>query len=749
MSGDQTEYQSDEERQRAKDLSLQATKPPADVPGYEPQSFLGSGAYGEVWVALNQTTGRRVAIKFYTHRGGLDWSLLSREVEKLVFLSADRYVVQLLDVGWDADPPHYVMEYIENGSLDELLREHGPLPVGEAVELFREVATGLVHAHGKGVLHCDLKPANVLLDQDHRPRLADFGQSRLSHEQKPALGTLFYMAPEQADLDAVPDARWDVYALGALLYCMLTGRPPHRDEELIAQIDSTGDLSDRLARYRAAIRSAPAPTAHRQLRGVDRALADIIDQCLAVDPADRFANVQGVLDALATRDRVRARRPLVALGFVGPALLLTVMVAFGWHGYQKAVSSSDRGVTIKAIESNQFAADFVAETVAHQIDLYFRAVEQVAGDPEFQEVFAQTISDPELAPMIAKLGPMTAEPGDSDPAVDLEAEARRRRQQFIEHTSRAEFQRHMEMVLTDPQHPKAASWFATNDKGTHVGAVFHSPPKSSPVGKYFGWRTYFTGLPKDNEDRHAPAGRHITETRMSAVFQSTATNTWKVAISTPIYRKGQFLGVLAITAEMGEFMEFEGDDKRFAVLVAGREGQNRGAILQHPLFDKILDDPLTTKLPERFGDDKYHVDLDAQFGESISPDQQYVDPLGEDDQGAEYDRKWIAAKAPVRLVRSKTNGTADPADGDTGLVVLVQEDYQSAVDPVHWLGPQLVRLGLLALGIVIAVVTVQWYFVVRLLTEPTRTAARQAVHRTNPTPLHDMNTVGAPRQKRD
>ncbi len=131
-----------------------------------------------------------MAIKFYAHRGGLDWSLLSREVEKLAFLFADRYVVQLLDVGWDAEPPYYVMEYLERGSLEDLLRREGRLAVEQAVELFRDVAVGLVHAHGKGVLHCDLKPANVLLDQDTKPRLADFGQSRLSHEQTPALGTL-------------------------------------------------------------------------------------------------------------------------------------------------------------------------------------------------------------------------------------------------------------------------------------------------------------------------------------------------------------------------------------------------------------------------------------------------------------------------------------------------------------------------------------------------------------------------------
>jgi len=162
MSLDRTQHQSTEDERLARQLSLQRTKPPTDVPGYDAQQFIGSGAYGEVWRGVDRTTGRDVAIKFYTHRGGLDWSLLSREVEKLRFLSADRYVVQLLDVGWEADPPYYVMEYVAYGSLDDLLSQRGPLPVDAAVEVFHELAVGLMHAHAKGVLHCDLKPANVL-----------------------------------------------------------------------------------------------------------------------------------------------------------------------------------------------------------------------------------------------------------------------------------------------------------------------------------------------------------------------------------------------------------------------------------------------------------------------------------------------------------------------------------------------------------------------------------------------------------
>src|SRR5262245_32681649 len=309
MSSDYTFQQTPADQQRSKDLSLQRTRPPAEIPGYQTQRFLGSGAYGEVWVGLDCNTGRKVAIKYYLHRGGVDWSLLSREVEKLRFLSADRYVVQLLDVGWDAEPPYYVMEYVEHGSLDDQLRRHGTLPVSEAVELMEEIAVGLSHAHGKGVVHCDLKPANILIDQDGKPRLADFGQSRLSHEQKPALGTLFYMAPEQADLQAVPDVRWDVYALGAILYTMLVGIPPHRNDAVADKIAAAEDLADRLARYRQAIRTAPLPSEHRKVPGIDKALVEIIDRCLAVNADDRFANVQEVVDALDARARARRRLP--------------------------------------------------------------------------------------------------------------------------------------------------------------------------------------------------------------------------------------------------------------------------------------------------------------------------------------------------------------------------------------------------------------------------------------------------------
>ena len=93
MSSDRTQHQSSAELQKTRDLSLEPTRPPADVLGYTLQKFLGSGAYGEVWSAIDKKTGRRVAIKFYTRRSSSDVQLLAAEVQKLVVLAADRYAV--------------------------------------------------------------------------------------------------------------------------------------------------------------------------------------------------------------------------------------------------------------------------------------------------------------------------------------------------------------------------------------------------------------------------------------------------------------------------------------------------------------------------------------------------------------------------------------------------------------------------------------------------------------------------------
>lgn len=730
MSTDPTEFQSREEQRRARRLSLQGTRAPGSAPGYEIQRQLGTGAYGEVWVGLDRNTGRRVAIKFYLHRGGLDWTLLSREVEKLVFLSADRYVVQLLDVGWDSDPPYYVMEYVENGSLDDLLDEHGTLSAEEAAEMFRDVAVGLTHAHGKGVLHCDLKPANILLDQDQRPRLADFGQSRLSDEQTPALGTLFYMAPEQADLSAVPDARWDVYALGALLYCMLTGSPPHRSDQSVKRIESATDLAERLERYRKEIGEAPPPIKHRQTPGVDGELADVIDRCLAVDPGDRYGNPQLVLDALDAREQHRARRPLLLTGLAGPLLLLLVMTVFYWRGFGSAVNHSEDMVNEQTFRSNEFAAKFVAKSFEAEIAEYFEIVEREAVKPEFLAELDAAFESELLRSL-------------SDPQTD-EGQIETLRQQFLTEPQRQRLRSYLQGRLASfnespqPDAPRFASVIALNRWGT-IAAVAYAKKdtKTRSVGRNYSWRTYFHGGHEDR-DRVRPRGlpEHIDATHLSAVFKSTTTAKWQVAISTPVYDESEsereFLGVMAFTVAVGDFAVFRSKQERtdyFAVLIDNRAGERKGTILQHPLF-KVMP-------PER----DYKV-TDRQLAKiRTEPEYKYSDPLADAPGGSAYAGEWIAATEPVRL----PNRAAEHANNGnhTDLVVLVQVSAATAAEPVYQLGRRLATDAGVALMIVVLVIVVLWLVVLHALRVTTRIRSHRSSPHSDPTPFHSMPTISA------
>jgi eukaryotic-like serine/threonine-protein kinase len=695
MSTDPTQIQQGEERLVSREMSLKRGRPPTQVPGYEPERFLGMGAYGEVWVAVERNTGRRVAIKFYSHRGGLDWSLLSREVEKLAFLFADRYVVQLLAVGWDSTPPYYVMEYLEKGSLADRL-QHGPLPVEEAVELFRGIAIGLVHAHGKGVLHCDLKPANILLDQDNKPRLADFGQSRLSNEQTPALGTMFYMAPEQADLEAVPDARWDVYALGALLYCMLTGSPPHRSGETAEEFDRTPDLRERLERYRLFIEQAPPPESHRQCRGVDSPLADIVDRCLAFDPRRRFPNVQAVLSALDDRAARRARRPMMVLGAVGPALLLAVVAWFAWQGFSAAMNESDAALTDRALKSNGFAAKYAAQTAAKEVELRFLMVEQVARDDRFKEAIQKALEKPEFAETLKKL----ADPGLSD------AERESLQQKFRDDPDRKKIQKCFRSLIPESFKPlpyeEVASWFFCDAQGVSTARV----PEASTIGKNFAWRSFFHGGPRDMDESWRPeTADHLKETRLSAVFRSQATSRWAVAFSTPVFDDSpekKFLGVVAMTMELGRLIDLqlrEGEEQ-FAVLVELRPGDNTSVVLQHPLFNKMI--AKYGKLDDRFKN--YRVTAD-NLPNVPERQEYYVDPLGADKDGEElYHRHWLARMEPVKVYGK-----------DTGWVVIVQEAYKPAIGyTLRDLRNGLFRYGIAALAMITLVIAALWIWTLKM-----------------------------------
>jgi eukaryotic-like serine/threonine-protein kinase len=709
MPTDFTQAQDRDEQLRAIRLSQQRTQPPVDVPGYEPQRFLGAGAYGEVWVAIDRTTGRHVAIKFYLHRGGLDWSLLSHEVEKLALLSADRYVVQLLDVGWESDPPYYVMEYVENGSLADRLEKPDSLPVGEATTLFREIAVGLMHAHSKGVLHCDLKPANVLLDQDGKPRLADFGQSRLSHDQTPALGTLFYMAPEQARPDAVPDARWDVYALGAIFYFMLTGKPPYRNAWSASEVDAGRDLEQRLALYRRLINKSLPPDDHRHISGVDRQLAEIIDRCLAIKPEQRYPTVQAVLDALNTRERARARRPLVVLGALGPLLLLLVVSGLAWLWFSTSLERSRQSLTEGALEGLRFFAESIAGSAGKDLEMRFRDVEDVALDPSTIDALANLESDAKTGRILEALSDPKQSAQDFN---ELREKLRRAPQAELLEERLKRFNK----LVTAKTKVELSSWFITDAFGNQVARW----PASETLGKNYARRTYFHGGKFDLDVGSRPdEGEHIKETQLSAIYRSDSSHLWVVSISSPVFQAGsdgakKFLGVVAMSFRVGsKFIslpppgtERSNDGSRpFAVLIDARAGKYPGSILQHPLFDQV--DAAEGEVPNRLLD--YSIKLEELSALSDAHgDADFKDPLAADKQGKPYRQRYLAAVAAVNV-----------RDVPTGWVVLVEESYDQAIGAaLADLSTRLLEIALAGLVVMALVIMGLWWLVIRMSKEP-------------------------------
>jgi eukaryotic-like serine/threonine-protein kinase len=557
------------------------------------------------------------------------------------------------------------------------------------------------------------------------------------------------MAPEQADLQAVPDARWDVYALGAIFYCLLIGRPPHRHDQSVSHIETATDLEDRLARYRQIIQEAPVPQEHRRIRGVDARLAEVIERCLAPNPENRFANVQEVLDALANRERTLARQKMMAVGLIGPLLVLLVTGIFSWRGYERAVKDTEVGYRQWASENNEFAARLAAEKVTSEIGKYFIIVRSEALEPDLKGKLDPLLSPPGQARLSQVMQKLQGQH-------DTEAERQKAKDALLNDPVRKELNRYLQQRLAiylaalqgDPNAPKFASAFVLDRRGNQLAVAFDDPTTlPTTLGLNVAHRSYFRGGAADQSDG-SPAAEsgevsHVTETQLSAIFKSSSQGTWKVAVSTPIYRgeeQKEFIGVLVYTINVGDFAFFRAENEiahsHYAVLIDGRPGPSRGSILQHPLFTKIAreggklpEELLTMRVPQEM--------LDSPTG------RLYSDPLGQHLLGKDYDLHWIAAVAAVRA--PSIPGVAyDPKTADTGLDVLVQSDYDQAIAPVRQLSQRLLRNIVLMLAVVIIAGVGVWALALRVFREPKRPPAEPSTGE-HPTPLHNMEALSAPR----
>jgi len=318
------------------------------VPGHQMLSILGHGGMGIVYQARHVRLNRAVAVKMllgsaHAHPGHLKRFL--REAEAVAALRHPN-IVQVHDVGDHDGLPYFTMELVEGGSLSQKL-ERTSLPAREAAALVAILAEAMEVAHARGIIHRDLKPANVLLTPDGVPKIVDFGLARRLEEDSSLtrtdapVGTPSYMAPEQArgDSRAIGPAV-DVYALGAILYAALTGRPPFRAEtcaETLRQVVEDEPL--RLSRLN---------------RQVPRDLETICLKCLSKDPARRYSRAAVLADDLrrflrgepilarpaGTFERTAKwvrRRPAQATIAAGSVLGVMLLVGAGlWLGLQRA-----------------------------------------------------------------------------------------------------------------------------------------------------------------------------------------------------------------------------------------------------------------------------------------------------------------------------------------------------------------------------------------------------------------------------
>jgi eukaryotic-like serine/threonine-protein kinase len=259
---------------------------------------LGSGGFGTVYLAQDTWIDKKVAIKV-PHRQGMDFGDLLREPRLLASVSHPN-IVAITTAEKQDNVFFIVMEYVQGETLENLIASHGPLDVNRALDFTCQICNALDHAHQQGVIHRDLRPANVLVTENEMLKVADFGTSRfleIAAHGTTVIGSPPYMAPEQFQGKAVFAS--DIYSLGVTMYQMLTGMLPY-------DTPSPADLGK--------LMSGELVTPPR-LRNpsIPKAISDIVMHAMAPEVGMRYQRATELLaDVLAARAPVSTRRSATA-----------------------------------------------------------------------------------------------------------------------------------------------------------------------------------------------------------------------------------------------------------------------------------------------------------------------------------------------------------------------------------------------------------------------------------------------------
>ena len=256
-------------------------------------SEIGEGGMGVVYLAEHVELPKRFAIKSLSKALSRDPNFRKRfyeEAQKQALLD-DPNIVQVTDFFEQEGQFFLVMEYVDGQDLSNVIKSQGKLPQSEVLPIFQDVLKGLGFAHDKGIVHRDMKPSNVLIDRGGRARIMDFGIAILKGAAEKrltaagaAIGSPWYMSPEQIERPHEVDQRTDIYALGIVLYEMLTGNVP---------FDGETDFSVHYQQIK-----SPAPDPRQKNSEISEEMAQIVLKAMAKDPAERFQDCGEFLQSI-------------------------------------------------------------------------------------------------------------------------------------------------------------------------------------------------------------------------------------------------------------------------------------------------------------------------------------------------------------------------------------------------------------------------------------------------------------------
>jgi len=266
---------------------------------------IGAGGMGQVFRARHKRLGRIVAVKVLppsTMKNAATVARFQREVRAVARIN-HQHIVAAFDAGQDGEVHFLVMEYVDGKDLAAIVKKHGPLPVEQAVDYILQAARGLDAAHAEGIVHRDIKPGNLLVDNGGTVKVLDMGLARLSADGEPGqnseltstgavMGTVDYMSPEQALDTKTADARADIYSLGCSLFYLLTGRAPYQGETLMQRL--------------LAHREQPIPSLRAVRPDVPERVEVVFNKMVAKDVGDRYQTSREVIVDLEWCSAARA-----------------------------------------------------------------------------------------------------------------------------------------------------------------------------------------------------------------------------------------------------------------------------------------------------------------------------------------------------------------------------------------------------------------------------------------------------------